>query len=162
MRSPSLIYNLAMILLFSPHNIGNLISIVRHFEKASGLDINCQKSEFLGIGIDSRMLSHLGNWINCKSGAWPCTYLGLPLDGKPNASFFQEPVVEKIEKRLSVWESSHLSKDGRVTQTSYFFKSPYLLLVSLQGSHKSGQTIKEALQKLPLEWQQGKQGLSSP
>lgn len=59
-----------------------------------------------------------------------CT-LVCPLNGKQNTTAFWNPIVEKVETRLSTWGSSHLSKGGRNSHTYYFEQPPYLLLCSI-------------------------------
>lgn len=39
----------------------------------------------------------------------------MPLGGNPKVSSFWDPVVEKIDKKLSSWRFSYLSKGGRLT-----------------------------------------------
>lgn len=105
-------------ILFSTPNethLDNLFKSIKLFEEDSGLNINCQKSEFMGIGLDKQNLALLADHFGCKSGGWPNIYLGLPLNRKPKSLAFWEPVIEKIEKRLQTWGSQHLSKGGRLT-----------------------------------------------
>lgn len=56
-------------ILFSTHDessLDNLLNVIKQCEKASGLNVNCHKSEFMGIGIAPHTLSHLAHRFGCK------------------------------------------------------------------------------------------------
>lgn len=67
------------------------------------MKINKSKCSLVGITLDDGLLIEL-------AGAWPMTYLGLPLGGKPRAIKFWDPILEKVEKRLHKWKRACLSK----------------------------------------------------
>lgn len=60
-------------------HLDNLCGVIRSFENASGLNINCKKSEFLGIAMDDALISYFSGIYGCKKENWPTVYLGLPL-----------------------------------------------------------------------------------
>lgn len=95
--------------------IENLFKTIKRFELIFGLKVNCQKSEFMGIGIEHHYYKHLAEHFDCKLVHWPTIYLELHLDGKHLTVDFWNPVVEKVEKHLLTWGSSLLSKGGRLT-----------------------------------------------
>jgi hypothetical protein len=45
----------------------------------SGLKINYHKSEVIALGQSAEEHIRITNLFNCKSGAFPFTYLGLPI-----------------------------------------------------------------------------------
>lgn len=71
----------------------------------------------------------------CKRGSWPNSYLGLPLNAKPHTASFRDPILEKMRKKLSLWENSLISKGGRVTllQASYPI-SPSIIYLSFPSN----------------------------
>lgn len=54
-------------------------------EKLSGLKINFEKEELIGINISDEIQTKSAHILNCKIGTLPITYLGFPLHRKlPN------------------------------------------------------------------------------
>lgn len=53
--------------------------------------------------------------FRCEVGTWPSTYLRLPLNNKPFSYTFWEPIVEKIERCLSSWKGTYISKGDQLT-----------------------------------------------
>ena len=52
--------------------------------------------------------------LNCRATSLPIQYLGLPLGSRPCSKAFWDPVIRKIEKRLTPWKRKLLSKGGRL------------------------------------------------
>ena len=50
----------------------------------------------------------------CEVGKWPLTYLGMPLGGNEGCGSFWGQVVEKVLKRLDVWNKRCLTRGGRL------------------------------------------------
>lgn len=99
----------------SLYEIENLKSILCWFELISGLKINFDKSEMIGIRVENNFLHLLANAIGCKIGHFPSKHLGLPLCmGIPKRNLWN-PVIERIEKRLSTWKGKLISFGGRIT-----------------------------------------------
>ena len=59
----------------------NLLLLVGLFGAFLGLKINMNKSLLLGMGVDDVIMSSIAELMGCEVGAWPTTYLGLPLGG---------------------------------------------------------------------------------
>ncbi|XP_058185686.1 uncharacterized protein LOC131302911 [Rhododendron vialii] len=53
--------------------------------------------------------------MGCKVDHLPIKYLGLPLGANPKRLKTWDPVVEKIERRLSVWRGRYNSSGGKLT-----------------------------------------------
>ena len=49
-----------------------------------------------------------------KVGSLPMTYLGMPLSHYKDSSIWNH-ILEKMERRFSVWKCLYLSKGGRLT-----------------------------------------------
>jgi hypothetical protein len=43
------------------------------------------------------------------------TYLGLPLGANFKSKLIWDPILEKMERKLSSWQRMYLSKEGRIT-----------------------------------------------
>lgn len=132
-------------LLFSkkdPFYIKNLHKIVKFFEIASGLNINYNKSSVFGISICTRTINKITKAWGCSSGSWPCTYLGLPLNGNPKKEAFWLPIIEKLHVRLSRWNNYFISNSflrGEAYHSSIHPHEPsHILLVSFQNIWQSG------------------------
>lgn len=69
-----------------------------------------------------------------KEGAWPCTYLGVPLyTGKLRKHMF-EPLLEKIQKKLARWKGHLLSFGGKIVLIKHVIRSMpihFLLVLNL-------------------------------
>lgn len=61
--------------------------------------------------------------LGCQSDNLPSSYLGLSLGAKYKQKFNWEPIVERIEKRLSGWKTKYLSKGVRLTLVKSIFSS---------------------------------------
>ncbi|KAJ9561016.1 LOW QUALITY PROTEIN: hypothetical protein OSB04_006176 [Centaurea solstitialis] len=95
-------------------NLSNLIRIMRCFHLFSGLKINLNKSNLLGIGVDFEDLTRLANRFHCKPSNFPINYLGLPLGCSMNRVESWESIINKFTSKLSKWKSQSLSHGGRL------------------------------------------------
>lgn len=77
-----------------------ILFVVNDFEKASGLNVNHDKLEILGINSTQEVIESIACKYGCKMDHWLCTYLSLPLFDKPRILSFWNPIIEKIERRL--------------------------------------------------------------
>eukprot|EP00268_Persea_americana_P008169 TRINITY_DN13144_c0_g1_i12.p1 TRINITY_DN13144_c0_g1~~TRINITY_DN13144_c0_g1_i12.p1 ORF type:complete len:489 (+),score=85.97 TRINITY_DN13144_c0_g1_i12:613-2079(+) len=93
----------------------NVKAILFYFEAVSGLRVNFFKSELIGIKVNEDHLNRLANIFGCKAVTLPSTYLGLPLCGGTSTNSLWSPVLERMEKKLSLWKAKYLSLGGRVT-----------------------------------------------
>ena len=62
--------------------IANLKYILLCFENMSGLQINFHKSEVMVVGTTYLESQRIANMLNCKLGAFPFTYLGIPISDR--------------------------------------------------------------------------------
>ena len=53
--------------------------------------------------------------MGCKIIQLPMTYLGLPLGANFKSKSIWDPILEKMERKLSGWQHMYLSKGGRIT-----------------------------------------------
>jgi hypothetical protein len=58
------------------------------------------------------------NWLSLFAVilvSFPLSYLGMPLGASYKATAVWNPILEKMERRLSGWQKLYLSKGGRLT-----------------------------------------------
>lgn len=77
----------------------NLKYILKWFEICSGLKVNYDKCEMMGIRMDYDSINSLAGVFGYKVGCLPSKYLDLPLCmGLPKGSLW-DPVVERVERK---------------------------------------------------------------
>ena len=76
--------------------------------------VNGGKSEIVPVG-GVENLNVLAHVLRCRVGRLPMTYLGMPLRAHYKDSSIWNPIIEKMERRLSGWKRLYLSKGGRLT-----------------------------------------------
>ncbi|GAU10297.1 hypothetical protein TSUD_420400, partial [Trifolium subterraneum] len=95
-------------------NVRALRAALVLFEMMSGLKVNFNKSMLVGVNISESWLQAAANSLRCKVGKIPFVYLGLSIGGNSRRLSFWEPVVTRIQNRLSGWKSRFLSFGGRL------------------------------------------------
>ncbi|XP_075645160.1 uncharacterized protein LOC142616177 [Castanea sativa] len=77
-------------------------NLIRDFGGAfTGLKVNVGKSEIVPVG-EVNNLDALANVLQCRVGSLPMKYLGMPLGSSFKSPLIWNPILEKMEKRLSV------------------------------------------------------------
>ena len=90
-----------------------LKALLHSFSESTGLKVNYSKSHMYSINVNEEKMTHLANTLGCDIGSMPFTYLGLPMGTtKPHIEDFT-PMMDIIERRLSVC-STWLSYSGRL------------------------------------------------
>ena len=59
-------------------------------------------------------LDALANILQYRVGSLPMKYLGMPLGTSFKTASIWNPILEKVEKKLSGWKCLYLSKGGRL------------------------------------------------
>ncbi|GAU51294.1 hypothetical protein TSUD_240270 [Trifolium subterraneum] len=83
-------------------------ALLRGFELASGLKVNFWKSCLMGVNVSSHFMTMACNFLNCKQGAVPFTYLGLPVGANPRRASTWEPLVDQLRRRLRSWRHRYM------------------------------------------------------
>jgi hypothetical protein len=84
------------------------------FEAVTSLRVNMAKSEMVPVG-EVQNISELADSLCYHIGGLPLSYLSMPLGASYKAVAVWNPILEKLERRLSGWQKLYLSKGGRLT-----------------------------------------------
>jgi len=85
-------------------NVRAMRAVLYLFEAMSGLKVNFQKSELVGVNLSRSWLLKAATVLNCRVSSLPIMYLGLPVGGDSRRLNFWEPVLNHIKSRLSSWK----------------------------------------------------------
>lgn len=81
-------------------NFLHIRMVLTYFEVVTGLKLNMGKSEVVPIGYVGNV-ADFADILCCNIGSFPTTYLGLPLGASFKDLSVWNPILEKIERRLS-------------------------------------------------------------
>ena len=85
------------------------------FQAFTGLKVNVGgKSEIVLVG-EVGNIGVLADILCCRAGSLPMKYLGMPLGTSFETASIWNPILEKMDKKLSGWKRLYLSKGGRLT-----------------------------------------------
>ena len=104
-------------ILFCDASRDQLLSIrlaLSCFQSFTGLKVNVGKSEIVPVG-EVGNIGVLANILGCRMGSLPMKYLGMLLGTLFKTTSIWNPILEKMEKKLSSWKRLYLSKGGRLT-----------------------------------------------
>ena len=74
--------------------------VLNFFEAITGLEVNFGKSEIMLVD-EVGNLATLARILCCKVGYLPMSYLGMPLWAHYKDSSIWNPIIERMEKKLS-------------------------------------------------------------
>ena len=94
------------------------------------MKVNVGKSEIVLVG-EVNNLAALASILHCRVGSLPMKYLGMPLETSFKMVSIWNPILEKMEKRLSRQKHLYLSKGGRLTLLRSTFSSFPMYFLSL-------------------------------
>jgi hypothetical protein len=84
------------------------------FENMSMLKINYEKSEIFVLGSSVEEEQRVVEILNCNIGKVPLKYLGVMVDNNHMTIFDLSYIYQKVEKRVSTWQSVGLSSGGKM------------------------------------------------
>jgi hypothetical protein len=90
-------------------NLWALKAVLRGFEMASDLKINFCKSCLLGVNVGYEFLLMASDFLHCRIGHLPFTYLGLPVGANP-----RHCMLDAFKSRLGSWGNKYISLGGRI------------------------------------------------
>ena len=76
--------------------------------------MNFLKSQIEAVGVSDMDLNIFSNCLNCSKMDLPFKYLGIRIRGNPRKNEFLNPIIHKIQSRLSIWKGKLLSIAGRL------------------------------------------------
>nr|GEY32864.1 putative RNA-directed DNA polymerase, eukaryota, reverse transcriptase zinc-binding domain protein [Tanacetum cinerariifolium] len=100
---------------WSNSNLSGIINILKCFHLASGLKINIQKSQVLGVGVPRSSVEYMASYLGCSIMEKKFRYLGVMVGEKMSRFNAWDDVVLKLKARLSKWKAKTLSIGGRLT-----------------------------------------------
>jgi len=106
-------------------------AILRCFELASGLKVNFHKSKLTGVKVENVAMSTYAKTLNCNTMKIPFQYLGIEVGGNPRRKQFWDPVVRKVEAKISSWKGRFLSMAGRICLFKSVFTAIPLFYLSI-------------------------------
>lgn len=95
-------------------NILSFKAIMRCFELISSLKVNFHKSKLTNIAISNNSFVRLATIWNCQLMDISFSFLGILIEANARNVGVWNPIVEKLEKRLTGWRNRHLSFGGRI------------------------------------------------
>ena len=104
-------------ILFCDASRDQLLSIrlaLSCFQAFTGLKVNVGKSEIVPVW-EVGNIGDLVDILRCRVGSLPMKYLGMPLGTSFKTTSIWNPILEKMEKKLSAWRRLYFSKGGRLT-----------------------------------------------
>ena len=84
------------------------------FTNMIGLNINYSKSAIISICYEENWAADMADALRCKIMSLPITYLGIALGANSKKVSTWKLVMERIEKRLSMWKAKTLSRASRL------------------------------------------------
>nr|XP_040244102.1 uncharacterized protein LOC109755903 [Aegilops tauschii subsp. strangulata] len=111
--------------------------ILQTFGTASGLHPNLGKCVALPIRCNPELRESLPGLFPCPLGEFPVKYLGLPLSIRKVPASALQPFVERLEKKLSPWWATMLSRGERLALVLHVFcamPTHILIAMSMHGS----------------------------
>lgn len=109
-----------LVLPAQPVQVAHIKNLLMHFTAFTGLKVNYEKSIMVPINVPEAHMPNLLSLLGCKRGSFPFTYLGLPMSTtKPRIEDFN-PIMQRIDRRLSVCSTllSYLSQFLLLCQSS--------------------------------------------
>jgi len=95
-------------------NARSMRDVLLLFEEVSGLKVNFHKSMLTCVNVSESWLSDAALVMNCRNGAIPFVYFGLPIGGDSRKLSFWKPVIDRIVAQLTSWSNKFLSFGGRL------------------------------------------------
>ena len=83
------------------------------FVDSIGLKVNFTMSSMVPINVSNEDLAALTSAFGCQKASMPFTYLGLPMGTTKPRMEDLTPLMDKVERKLSVF-STYLSYSGRL------------------------------------------------
>ncbi|XP_016177607.1 uncharacterized protein LOC107619884 [Arachis ipaensis] len=127
-------------ILFCPTETGTIVNykrMLRCFELMSGLSINFDKSNLIPVNCDQEWVEQVYGLLGCKQAGLPIQYLGISLGANPRLVKTWKPIIDKAEKKLSLWKAKVLNKAGKLVLIKSVLNSLPIYYLSLYKMPKA-------------------------
>ena len=114
------------------------------FQAFTGLKVNVGKSEIAPVGEVNNLVA-LASILQCRVGSLPMKFLGMLLGTSFKTASIWNPILEKMQKKLSGWKRLYLSKGGRLTLLKSTLSSLPMYFLSLFTIPKAMATRMESI-----------------
>ena len=125
--------------------VNNLKIILKWFEMLSGLKINYEKCEFIGVLMEVSHVDFSANVFGCKVGKLPSKYLGLPSCLRLPKKSLWDFVVEQVEKTFISWKGKCFYMGGCITLIILVLSS---ILIYFLSCFKCPRNVVRRIEKL--------------
>ena len=109
----------------------NIKKILYSFQSFSGLAVNYDKSGLIVIDKDEDWAVRAAELLKCRLIQLPITYLGVPLGANMKKSTSWQPIIDRIQHRLTSWKASCLSRPGKLVLIKAVLSSLSVYYLSL-------------------------------
>nr|GEW34336.1 RNA-directed DNA polymerase, eukaryota [Tanacetum cinerariifolium] len=100
---------------WSDSNFDCILQVLQCFYFASGLKINVQKSNLMGVGINPHVIAEPASKLECSILNPPFKYMGVTVGTSMSKVSAWNDTLAKLQLCLSKWKSKTLSIGGRLT-----------------------------------------------
>lgn len=83
--------------------------ILRCFQLVLNLNVNWSKSSLVGVSCLEEAVRLLAGYVHFKIRKLPFAYLGFLVGTRAKSTVVWNPMIERVEKRLSTWQRRYLS-----------------------------------------------------
>ncbi|WVZ77845.1 hypothetical protein U9M48_025660 [Paspalum notatum var. saurae] len=122
-------------------DVSSLAGLLGNFGDATGLLANAHKSTVVPIRCEGLDLTPILAAFEAQKTNFPIKYLGLPLSHKRLKQVDFQPLVDKLTKKLTIWNARHLNHAGRLTLVKSVLTSQAVYSITSLRPPKS--TLKE-------------------
>jgi len=92
--------------------------------------VNFHKSCLIGVNVDRDFMDMVYDFLNCKEGALPFKYLGLPVGANSGRATMWQPLLDLLNRRLNNWGNKFISLGGRIVLLNAVLNSIPLFYLS--------------------------------
>lgn len=108
----------------------NYRNILKLFATASGMEVNLSKSKIFFFNIDISIQKNMYRILGFQSDFLPSKYLGVPLTAKPMLKSIWEPLINKLQDKVSKWTIKSLNLAGRFVLTKAVLQAIPIFMLS--------------------------------
>lgn len=98
----------------SRDSLRGILTVLRDFQRRSGLSLNLRKTCVFVDGNNAPLASQLAADHGLVHGSLPVKYLGVPLMPHKLTRQDYQPLIDKVRGRVNTWTAKHLSFAGRL------------------------------------------------